>query len=45
MTDQNSDKELTAILTGTRRIALVGASSKPDRPSYGVMQFLHSPWL
>jgi uncharacterized protein len=40
MTDQNSDKELISILTGTRRIALVGASAKPDRPSYGVMQFL-----
>ncbi|HTQ72319.1 MAG TPA: CoA-binding protein [Acidocella sp.] len=40
MTDQNSDQELAAILTSTKRIALVGASAKPDRPSYGVMQFL-----
>ena len=40
MPDQTTDQELTAILTGTRRIALVGASAKLDRPSYGVMQFL-----
>ena len=40
MTDQIDDKELISILTGTRRIALVGASNKPDRPSYGVMQYL-----
>lgn len=40
MTDQTSDKDLTAILTTNRRIALVGASAKPDRPSYGVMKFL-----
>ena len=40
MTDQTSDQDLTSILTGTKRIALVGASAKPDRPSYGVMQFL-----
>jgi predicted CoA-binding protein len=40
MTDQTSNKDLTAILTTNRRIALVGASAKPDRPSYGVMKFL-----
>ncbi len=40
MTDQNSDQDLISILTATKRIALVGASNKPDRPSYGVMQFL-----
>ncbi len=40
MTDQISDQELASILTSTKRIALVGASAKPDRPSYGVMQFL-----
>jgi len=34
------DSDITAILQGTRRIALVGASAKPDRPSYGVMRFL-----
>lgn len=37
MTD---DQDLTTILSTTRRIALVGASTKPDRPSYGVMKFL-----
>lgn len=35
-----TDQELRTILTTTRRIALVGASAKPDRPSYGVMKFL-----
>lgn len=34
------DQELKTILSMTRRIALVGASTKPDRPSYGVMKFL-----
>jgi uncharacterized protein len=34
------DDEIRRILTGTRRIALVGASAKPERPSYGVMRFL-----
>ncbi len=28
------------ILMGTRRIALVGASARPDRPSHSVMRFL-----
>ena len=28
------------VLLATRRIALVGASAKPDRPSFGVMRFL-----
>lgn len=35
-----TDQDMKAILTTTRRIALVGASAKPDRPSYGVMKFL-----
>jgi predicted CoA-binding protein len=34
------DVEIKRILAATRRIALVGASNRPNRPSYGVMQFL-----
>jgi predicted CoA-binding protein len=34
------DDDMRALLTGVRRIAMVGASAKPDRPSYGVMRFL-----
>lgn len=34
------DQTLKNILMTTRRIALVGASLKPDRPSYEVMRFL-----
>ena len=40
MTDQNNDNDLISILTSTKRIALAGASNKPDRPSFGVMGFL-----
>jgi predicted CoA-binding protein len=38
--DGNSDDAIRAILNTTRRIALVGASAKPWRPSHGVMRFL-----
>lgn len=34
------DVEIKRILAETRRIALVGASNRPNRPSYGVMQAL-----
>ena len=34
------DEQIRRILTETKRIALVGASNKPARPSYGVMRFL-----
>lgn len=34
------DDELRALLAGAGTIALVGATSKPDRPAYEVMQFL-----
>lgn len=35
-----SDAEIAELLQSTRTIALVGASDRPDRPSYEVMQFL-----
>lgn len=35
-----SDEELREILTRARTIAVVGASSKPDRPSHGIMKKL-----
>lgn len=38
--DGQSDEAIRAILTGTRRIAVVGASDKPWRPSHGVFGFL-----
>lgn len=38
--DGQSDETIRAVLTGTRRIALVGASAKPWRASHGVMKFL-----
>ena len=40
MIDGQSDDTIRDILAGTRRIALVGASDKPWRPSYEVMRFL-----
>jgi uncharacterized protein len=38
--DNHSDAAIRAILQSTRRIAVVGASAKPWRPSHGVMRFL-----
>ena len=38
--DGLKDDEIRALLAATKRIALVGASNKPERPSYGVMRFL-----
>src|SRR5215203_883026 len=34
------DEDLYALLASTRTITMIGASDRPDRPSYGVMQFL-----
>ena len=35
-----TDAELRDLLASTRTIAMVGASDRPDRASYGVMKFL-----
>jgi hypothetical protein len=35
-------EDIADLLRATRTIALVGASDRPDRPSYGVMRFLQS---
>jgi uncharacterized protein len=40
--DGQTDDTIRAILTATRRIAVVGASDKPWRPSHGVFGFLVS---
>ncbi len=37
-----ADQDIYDLLAGTRTIALVGASDRPDRPSWGVMKFLQS---
>jgi predicted CoA-binding protein len=38
--DGLSDAAVADVLARTRRIAVVGASDRPERPSYGVMSFL-----
>lgn len=35
-----ANEDIKALLEGARTIAMVGASDRPDRPSYGVMRFL-----
>jgi uncharacterized protein len=37
-----SDQDIADLLSQTRTIAMVGASDRPDRPSYGVMRFLQN---
>src|SRR3954470_21919636 len=34
------DEDIRDLLTNARTIAVVGASDRPNRPSYGVMRFL-----
>src|SRR6478609_9350199 len=36
------DEDIARLLASTRTIALIGASDRPDRPSYGVMKFLQN---
>ncbi|WP_313652439.1 CoA-binding protein [Pantoea sp.] len=35
-----NDQTIRDVLTRTQRIALVGASDRPERPSFGVMKYL-----
>ena len=35
-----TDAEIAALIAETRTVALVGASDRPDRPSYGVMKVM-----
>jgi predicted CoA-binding protein len=36
------DEDIAELLAGARTIAMIGASDRPDRPSYGVMKFLQA---
>ena len=36
------DEDIAELLRSTRTIALIGASDRPDRPSYRVMRYLQS---
>jgi hypothetical protein len=36
------DEDIAELLTNARTIAMVGASDRPDRASYGVMRFLQA---
>jgi uncharacterized protein len=36
----NRDEDIAELLKTARTIAMIGASDRPDRPSYGVMKFL-----
>lgn len=37
--DGNTDADIRTILAGVRRIATVGASNRPERPSHHVMEY------
>jgi predicted CoA-binding protein len=37
-----ADADIKALLEGARTIAMIGASDRPDRPSYGVMAKLQA---
>lgn len=37
-----SNEEIAGLLKGAKTIAMVGASDRPDRASFGVMRFLQS---
>lgn len=43
--DRLDDAEVRDILRTARRVAVVGASPRPDRPSFGVFRFLASRGL
>ncbi|MFK4792350.1 CoA-binding protein [Sphingobium sp. ZW T5_29] len=36
----NEPQQIADLLSGTRTIAMIGLSDRPDRPSYGVMKVL-----
>ncbi len=38
----SEDARIAAILRRVRSVAMVGASNRPERPSYGVMRFLQA---
>ena len=35
-----TDEEIAELLVNARTIAMIGASDRPSRPSYGVMKFM-----
>lgn len=39
---RQNEEGIPALLAGSRTIAVVGLSSRPDRPSYGVARYLQS---
>jgi uncharacterized protein len=38
----SEDRDIAELLANTRTIAMIGASDRPDRPSYGVMKYLQA---